>query len=486
MIDVLTPTQVREAEGLHATELADGTLMRRAAMAVAVRCAALLRTSRGRVMGARVVVLAGTGNNAGDALHAGAMLARRGCRVDAVLAGDGSHAEGLAALMAAGGRIRDAGDARALIDAADLVIDGLVGIGASGPLRPPADVLAALTHDTDAVVVAVDVPSGVDAATGSLLGDVSVLADVTVTFAAPKPGLLTGPGRAHAGAVVVDTIGIEGAVRQVAARGPSLRLVEGGDVRAWLPAPRMSDHKYRRGVVALAVGSPDYPGAAVLAASAASCGIAGMVMVLGDVPVPDIVPMRDVRDGGRARGWVAGSGWAEPDPDALRVILASDAPVVLDGGALTPEVVAMLAGRTAATVLTPHEGEFARICDAPLDDRVAAAHTCAVRTGAVVLLKGPGTVIAAPGGEVRIDAAGGPELAVAGSGDVLAGLLGALLATGPAPGITPLDAASAACWLHGTAGAIAGAGGRPVTASSIIAALPEAVARGRGGGRAGE
>lgn len=480
MIEVLTPDQVREAEARHGRELADGTLMRRAATALAVRCVALLRASRGKVTGSRIVVLAGSGNNAGDALHAGAMLARRGCRVDAVLASDSTHAGGLAALLGAGGRTRDAADAAGLVGSADLVIDGLVGIGARGPLRAPAGALASLTHGTDAVVVAVDVPSGADAGTGEVPGE-AVLADVTVTFGAPKPGLLTGPGRAHAGTVVVDAIGIDDAVREVAAAAPALGLVEAGDVRAWLPAPRAGDHKYRRGVVALAVGSPAYPGAARLAAEAASCGIAGMAMVIAGSPVPDTVPVADVRSASRASAWVAGSGWAEPDAEVLREVLATDVPVVLDGGAIVPAVLPLLHGRSAPTVLTPHEGEFARICDAPPGDRVAAARACAARTGAVVVLKGPGTVIAAPSGEARIDGAGGAELAVAGSGDVLAGLLGALLATG----LAPLDAASAATWLHGTAGAIAAAGGRPVTASSVLAALPAAVARGRAGGRAG-
>lgn len=487
MRPVRTVEVIRAAEAAHGQQLADGTLMDRASFGLAMQCCALLRVMRGRVRGARVVVLVGSGGNGGDALLAGARLVERGCRVDAVLVTDRVSERALAALLRAGGWRHDADAAASLIDEADLVLDGLVGIGADGPLRPPMDALAALTHDTEAVVVAVDVPSGVQADTGVVPGT-AVQADLTVTFAALKPGLLTGDGRTHAGATIVIDIGIDDAfdLGDASAASGSIQVIQERDVAAWLPEPEADDHKYRRGVVGLAAGSSAYPGAGVLVARAASCGLAGMVMSLRVTGIPDIVDVAAVADAARVTAWTAGSGWDLADPSSsalLSALIEADVLLVIDASATAllaePAMASAVAARRAETVLTPHAGEFPRFCDAPVDDRIAAARAAAAQFDAVVLLKGPGTVIADPGGSVLIDDLGGPELAVAGSGDVLAGLLGATLATG----LPALQAAAAATWLHSAAGRLAAEGGRPVTASALLAAIPDAVAwarRGRG------
>lgn len=471
MKPVYDVASIRAAEHAHGTELADGTLMERASFGLAMTCLGILRSARGRVSGSRVVVLAGKGGNAGDALFAAARLRDRGCRVDVIMAWDTTHEAGLAACVRAGARVLNC-DAPSveLMMVADLVIDGLVGIGATGALRQPADVLARATHVTDAIVVAVDVPSGIDADTGAAVGD-AVRADITVTFAALKPGLLTGVGREHAGTAVVVDIGVDDAFGE-----PEMGVIQEADVAGWLREPESDDHKYRRGVVGLAVGSAEYPGAGELVTQAAACGLAGMVMSLRPSAVPDVVPLVAVGDGRRVSAWVCGSGWAQPDETLLRELILTELPLVVDGGAIgSPLTIAD--GRSAALVFTPHEGEFTRLSDADLGDRIAAAQSAAKQRNAVVVLKGPGTVIADADGRVLIDELGGSELAVAGSGDVLAGIIGALLASG----LGGFEAAAAGVWLHSAAGALAARSGEPVSGSSIAAAVPAAVAWARRG-----
>lgn len=472
MKPVLTVKQIRAAEHAYPQELGDGTLMRRAALTVEHHAARVLRSTRGRVRGARIAVLAGRGSNAGDALYAAAGLAKRGCRVDVIVVWGSTHEAGLAACIAAGGRIADAPE---VVDRAEVILDGLIGIGGGGALRAPADAWARRVNSASGVVIAVDIPSGVDADTG-IAHEPAIHADQTVTFAAVKPGLVTGSGRACAGEVVVADIGIAHAVAAVVS--PSIAVIDLEDVRTWLPAADANAHKYRRGVVGLAVGSDRYPGAGALAVRAAATGLAGMVMVLrregAELAVPDAVSVASIAEAQRVTAWAIGSGWQEPDRSVLDAIWASDKPVVADGGAL----IAGLRQRSAPTVLTPHAGELARMrSDVDPEDRIRAARSLADATGAVVLLKGPGTVIAAPGGHVLVDACGGPELAVAGSGDVLTGLIGSLLAAG----LPPLHAAAAGASVHGVAGQLAAEDGRPVSASALIDALPGAVAAIRGG-----
>ncbi|MFD8134693.1 NAD(P)H-hydrate epimerase, partial [Streptomyces mirabilis] len=258
---------VRAAERELMARLAEGALMQRAAAGLAAACADLL----GRVYGSRIVLLVGSGDNGGDALYAGARLARRGAGVTAVLlVPERTHGAGLAALRRAGGTVAGSGAAEELILRADLVVDGIVGIGGKGGLRPEAVPLAAYAADSRAAVVAVDLPSGIEADTGEVLGT-AVRADLTVTFGTHKPGLLIDPGREYAGSVRLVDIGLE------LPEEAELEALQHVDVAARLPVPGAESDKYRRGVVGIAAGSARYPGAAVLAVSGALRGGAGAV-----------------------------------------------------------------------------------------------------------------------------------------------------------------------------------------------------------------
>lgn len=296
--------------------LPDGALMQRAAAGLAVACARLL----GRTYGARVVLLVGSGDNGGDALYAGARLARRGAGVTAVLLSpERAHEGGLAALRAAGGRSVVAPGAvvegvaepvAGIIGRADLVLDGIVGIGGTGGLRPAAVELADLVREAGVPVVAVDLPSGVDADTGEVNG-AAVRADATVTFGAYKPGLLIDPAREYAGAVRLIDIGLDPHLPQDGA----VEALQHADVARLLPRPSAESDKYRRGVVGVVAGSARYPGAAVLAVSGALRSGAGAVRYVG--PGSDAVIARfpetlvsagPPRRAGRVQAWAAGSG----------------------------------------------------------------------------------------------------------------------------------------------------------------------------------
>ena len=280
---------VRAAERTLMAHVPPGTLMQRAATGLAVVCAGL----PARVYGSLVVVLAGSGDNGGDALYAGAMLARRGARVVAVAAGTRVHEAGAAALTAAGGRLTEPGDAGdpglpAMIGAADVVLDGLLGIGGRGGLREPMATLAALadrarTGGRGPVVVAVDLPSGVDADTGEVAGP-AVRADVTVTFGTWKPGLLIDPGAGHAGLTELIDIGLGPYLP-----APTVTAYGALDVAALLPLPGRESDKYRRGVLGVVAGSDRFPGAAALAVGGALRGGAGMVRLVSAEPAVAIV-----------------------------------------------------------------------------------------------------------------------------------------------------------------------------------------------------
>ncbi len=459
------------------------------------------------MVGSRVVLLVGSGGNGGDALWAGARLSSRGCRVDALTLTDRPHEAGTAALRSAGGLVSrwDETDSRLgdLLDEADLIVDGIVGIGAAGALRADAAALADRVAGTDALVVAVDVPSGVDADTGVVQGSV-ISADVTVTFGAVKPGLLLAPGRHHAGDVVLVEIGLSFPGSAIALSLQSL------DVAEWVPEPEADTYKYRRGVVGVCAGSLMYPGAATLAVSAARRANVGMVRYLdrGDglaalvvSQFPDIViDGSPPADQSRVDSWVCGPGLAgdESDGATLRAVLAARVPVVLDAGALS--VLATDAGlrdlvvdrsrQDLLTCVTPHDGEFERLLPGRLSSgRQVAALEAADRLGALVVLKGPGTVIASPQGECFIDIEGTADLGVAGSGDVLSGLLGGILASAWSDGSRTstqlLEVTAAAVWLHGAAGRVASLAG-PVVAPDIVREIPSAIQRARRGDSPGD
>ncbi len=468
---------VRAAEQAVMARLPEGTLMRRAATALGHRCARLLTDRFGGVYGARALLLVGAGDNGGDALYAGAHLAQRGVRVTAhLLSPDRAHAGGLAALRAQGGTV---GEPAGFVD---IVLDGIVGIGGTGGLRPEAAEAVARAGEATArdggrpVVVAVDLPSGVQADTGAVPGD-AVTADVTVTFGCLKPGLVAGAGAARAGLVEVVDIGV------APVGAPALRVATRDDVAGWWPRPGPDSDKYTRGVVGVATGSATYPGAAVLSVAGACAGPAGLVRYAGAAADfvrarhPSVIATGRAADAGRVQAWVCGSGLGTDDRGAteVRTVLASALPVCLDADALTLLVdgsMAHLLRRDAPTVVTPHDREFARLAgEAPGPDRVESALGLAAKLNATVLLKGDRTIVAGPDGTAWVSPTGTPALATGGTGDVLSGLLGALLAAG----LPPAPAAVAAAYAHGLAGREAAQGG-PVTATDVAAALRPAVA----------
>jgi ADP-dependent NAD(P)H-hydrate dehydratase / NAD(P)H-hydrate epimerase len=495
---------VRAAESALMAQVPDGALMQRAAAGLASVCAGLLP----EVYGSRVVVLAGSGDNGGDALYGGARLAARGAAVTAVAAAARMHEAGAAALRGSGGRVVEAADpdgraaADQAIGAADLIIDGLLGIGGHGGLREPAASLAAAAGRARGVVVAVDLPSGIDADTGEVAGDATA-AGVTVTFGAVKPGLLIDPGASHAGVVELIDIGLAPHLGR-----PDVAAAQAADIAAWLPRPSAESDKYRRGVLGIVAGSDRFTGAAPLAVGGAIRGGAGMVrLVSSEVPAtlvrqrwPEavITTTRAGQEGksaieqaGQVQAWTAGPGMGTGDASAelLEAVLATGLPVLVDADGIT--LLGMHRGllpRSAPTLITPHAGELARLIGADRADiearRLHFARQAAAELGCTVLLKGSTTVIAAPGpdGEVLVNPTGTSWLATAGSGDVLSGLTGALLAQG----LGPSRAAAAAAYLHGIAARLA-AEGAPIGSGDIITALPaatRAVAAAGGAGRA--
>lgn len=459
--------QIWAAEAALAARLPPGALMAYAAAGLARACAALL----GRVYGARVALLVGSGDNGGDALYAGAALAGRGARVDALLVDPARvHGGGLAALRRAGGRI--AADP-AVLDRADLVLDAIVGIGATGALRPAAAALAERAGGGSGLVVAVDLPSGVDPDSGRVAG-AAVRADVTVTFGTWKPGLLIDPGGGLAGASTCVDIGLRPYL------GPPVATsMQDADVAALLPQPGRADDKYRRGVLGVVAGSPGYPGAAVLAVEGAVRGGAGMVRFVGPASVAAEVRARRpevvASDGrpsaaGRVQAWVVGPGLGTDGVARalLDDVLATEVPVLIDADALTLLVGRGPLRRRAPTLLTPHAGELARLLGTSREvveaDRVAMTRRAAAEYDAGVLLKGSTTVVVEPGaGPVQVNGTGSVWLATAGSGDVLSGLTGALMAGG----LPAARAGAVAAHLHGLAARIGSDQCAPLSAAAI-------------------
>ncbi len=432
--------------------LPEGTLMQRAASGLAVAIADLL----GRVYATRVLLLVGAGDNGGDALWAGAMLARRGAAVEAVLLSSKVHVEGLEALRSCGGRTVLASEAHR----PDVVVDGIVGIGGRPGLRDEAAQALALFEGVP--VVAVDVPSGVDVDTGRLDGP-HVTADLTVTFGTHKITHLVDPAAHACGVVHLVDIGLDLPEAPVEAVQPI-------DVAALLPSPGPFEHKYTRGVVGVRAGSKTYPGAAVLCTSGAVSGLAGMVRYTGSAA--DAVRARHpeiVASEGRVQSWVVGSGGDTDAEQALVDALSDGVPTVVDADALL-----FVERGPKDLVLTPHAGELARMLGVEREqveaEQLYFARRAAEEYDAVVLLKGRHTLVAHPRGRVRVTTSGVSWLAVAGAGDVLAGVIGSLLAVG----LDPWDAAAVGSWLHGAAAAQASGGG-PLSATKVADAIPEVV-----------
>jgi hydroxyethylthiazole kinase-like uncharacterized protein yjeF len=449
-----TVAQVRAAEAALQATVPDGTLMARAASGLSAAVLDLLGGGYGR----RVLLLVGAGDNGGDALYAGALLARRGCAVEAVLLSASAHPEGLEALRSAGGRVV------AGVDAArpDVLVDGIVGIGGRPGLRP--DAVDELSRHPGVPVVAVDVPSGVSVDDGRLDGP-HVTADVTVTFGTHKVAHLVQPAAAACGTVTLVDLGLSLPPAAVSALQPA-------DVAALVPVPSPDAHKYTRGVLGLRTGG-GYPGAGLLSVAGAATGLVGMVRYAGPDAVFEQVRLAHpevVSATGRVQAWAVGSGGGEGAGDDLAAALADGVPVLVDADGLAhlPERFAVPA------VLTPHAGELARMLGVErtvVESRqLEFARAAAVRFDAVCLLKGRHTLIAEPGGGVVVTTTGVPWLAVAGAGDVLSGLVGALLAAG----LGAFDAAAVGSWLHGAAATYASRGG-PITALDVARAIPTVV-----------
>jgi NAD(P)H-hydrate epimerase len=424
VIPIATPEEMAAIDA--AATVPVETLIARAGAAVAWAGRQLLGGTYGR----RIVVLAGKGNNGNDGRVAAERLAAWGARVEVV----------------------DVASAPTRLPECDLVIDAAFGTGFRGEWKAP-DV-------GDTPVLAVDIPSGVDGLTG-LVGGVALAATDTVTFAAVKPGVLFPPGSELAGCVRLADIGLDTSDLRA-------HLVEPSDVAAWLPTRPAVTHKWKSAVWVIG-GSPGLEGAAVLTSRGALRTGAGYVRwsIPGTVPsthkplevVGTALPETDwaeavLADAGRFGALVVGNGLGldERHLDSLsEVVRGAPCPVVLDADALT------LLGRRASevvgasTVLTPHDGEFARLAgEPPGPDRIDSVRRLAAETGAVVLLKGSTTVIAHPEGRVLVSNTGDARLATLGTGDVLAGMIGALVACGMAP----FEAAASAAFVHGLAGRV--------------------------------
>ena len=468
-----TAEQIRAAEAPLLSALPDGALMRRAATGLANAIATELHRRTSGVAGRRICAVIGSGNNGGDALWAATLLRRRGVAASAVLLRpEHTHAHALRAFRSAGGRV-----VATVLPDTDLVIDGVVGISGQGPLRAAAAEVFADVDSAGIPVVAVDVPSGVDVTTGSIHGP-AVRAALTVTFGGLKPV----HALADCGRIELVDIGLD-------LPETDLMGLDAADVAAHWPVPGPRDDKYTQGVVGVLAGSAQYPGAAILCAGAAVAATSGMVRYAGtaadDVVAhwPEVVIAPSAPAAGRVQAWVVGPGLGTDDAAlmALTFALNSDLPVIVDADGLT--VLAahphLVTARAAPTVLTPHAGEYARLAGEPVgEDRVAAARGLAEAFGATVLLKGNVTVIAGAGPRhpVCLNPAGGSWAATAGSGDVLSGIIGALLAAG----LAPVDAAACAAFVHARAANASAADPGPVSvptsASRILSHIRHAIA----------
>ncbi|WP_026535427.1 bifunctional ADP-dependent NAD(P)H-hydrate dehydratase/NAD(P)H-hydrate epimerase [Arthrobacter sp. H14] len=560
MIHAYTGTQIRAAEAPLLENGQGDALMQRAAYGLASAVLREVRRLELRVYGGRLVVLAGSGNNGGDVLFAAARLSRQGMGTTAVLTSARVHPEALAAFRKAGGRVQflvedtngsgsDPGPdavsvsvsgsdfgtetvsvsgAAALCRDADVVIDGILGTGARGGLRQPvvslveqlvgsleqpdnqlgfaADWPAGIRRETKPLIVACDLPSGINADSGEVAGPV-LTADLTVTFGGAKSGLYLSPAAGYTGRVETIRIGIDEHLPE-----PNLRRLETGDLARLWTAPDPGAHKYSRGVLGIVAGSAQYPGAALLTAGGALATGVGMIRYLGPEPVsrlinlelPEVVCSQDSVSDSHVQAWLVGPGIGDDKRQLRRArdAITSGLPTVVDASALP-----LLPGELGPNVLlTPHAGELSAVLkkqgiDASRNEIEASgaeyARLAAGLTGATVLLKGGTTLVASPSGALFSQAEGTSWLSTAGSGDTLAGILGALMATfaeahgiteramlatfaeapgTEAPGMPPSSAIAGmdkfavlgamAASIHGRAAVLASGGG-PISSSQI-------------------
>ena len=444
MIPIVTPEEMAAIDAA-APEPVE-VLIERAGEATARVARRMLGGAYGRV----VNVIVGKGNNGNDGRAAAQRLRADGMTV----------------------RVFDVATCPARLPPADLVIDAAFGTGFKGTWDAP--------NVGAAPVLAVDLPSGIDGLTGERRGR-SLAADRTVTFAAMKPGLLFGAGRGLAGEVEIADIGLDTSRARA-------NLIDAGDVRAWWRPRPPTAHKWSRAVRAVA-GSPGMTGAAHLCSGAAQRAGSGMV-TLSSPGIEPVTPVEIVHkrvpgfdwaqpvlaDLHRFRALVIGPGLGREEHTVVAVratVAGAQVPVLVDGDGLFAlawdhdGAAPLLRGRNDPTVLTPHDGEYGLLAGhGPGADRLDATRHLAADLGAVVLLKGPSTVVADPHGTVLVAAAGDERLATAGTGDVLAGVIGALLASG----VPPLRAAAAGAWIHGEAARLGPSIG--LVASDLIDAIP--------------
>ncbi len=460
--------------------------------------------------GARIRIICGRGNNGGDGFVVARHLHNRGADVQVLLLAEAAGVRGdaeanFAIARRAGVPILEAPSPRALnraAEEADLLVDGILGTGAKGAVHGPALMAIRATRRCPGKIIAIDIPSGISGNDGSVLGE-AVRADVTVTFALPKIGLYTYPGRAYCGEIRVADIGIP----RVLLEDERLRtnLTTAAEARAMLPARDPAAHKGDCGRVAILGGSPGLTGAATLAAEGALRAGAGLVTVgcaaslnpilevklteamtrplpetkagtLGEASVRDALALAE-----SAEAVVLGPGLSREDEAnhfAREIARRCEKPLVIDADALFALDLRLGRPDGCPTILTPHPGEMARLCGSSIEevqrDRLGCARSAAEASGAVVVLKGAGTVIAAPDGEAWVNPTGSDALATGGTGDVLAGVLGAFLAGGAAP----LAAAAAGVYYHGAAGDLAAEklSARGVVAGDLPPALAEVLA----------
>lgn len=510
---LLTPDQMRRLDTLaiRSLRLPGLLLMENAGRGVTERIA----EHAGPMAGRSAVILCGGGNNGGDGFVIARHLLQRGARVEVVIPGGFGKITGDARtnleplLILRRLRHPNLGFSTASSPAAlarrpdpDVIVDALFGTGFTGEVRPPYDRFIRWANGRRSLVVAVDIPSGVDAATGTV-GTIAVRADLTVTMAAAKIGHFVGEGREHAGVVEVVDIGIPPLLFS-RVRNPVVRTgLE--DVRRGLPRRPLRAHKYSAGKLFILAGSRAFTGAPAMTAIAAMRSGAGAVVLGVPASVHAILarkltevillPLPETADGSLApealERAAARAAWADAvaigpglslnEQTALlvrRLLTSVRRPVVLDADGLTAAAAdtRCLLSRRAPTILTPHAGELARLVRKPSAEierlRVRSARDAAGKLKSTVVLKGAPTVTAAPGGETALNSTGNPGMATIGSGDVLTGIVAALLAQG----MDPPAAAWSGVFLHGMAGDMAATalGIRSVMAMDLIRHLPQA------------
>jgi ADP-dependent NAD(P)H-hydrate dehydratase / NAD(P)H-hydrate epimerase len=505
---VLTATETRTLDReTEARGTSVETLMERAGFSVARAAAALAGGSYGR----RALVVGGKGNNGGDGLVAARYLSGWGMRATVILLADPSEFRGPSSTNLGrleGAAVRRGPFSRAALgkelERADVAVDAIFGTGFRGMAEGSYAEAIEMLNDSGSSIVSADMPSGVEGDTGAVRGP-AVTADVTVTFGAPKVGNVLLPGATHAGVLEVADIGFPPDLL----RG-EVHLTEPADVAALLVPRPPETHKRATGVVLVVAGSRRMTGAPLLVAEGAYRSGAGLVtMAVPESALPVVqagmaeatfLPLAEGPAGSVAeRAWdvlatrlevfdavALGPGLStdEETPAFVRRLVAeSPVPVVVDADAINAFAgrAGDLARRVSDAVVTPHAGEFGRLFGMPSsevrEDRLGFTRKASAETRAVVILKGSRTVIASPEGEVRINPTGTPVLATGGTGDVLSGAVAAFLARG----LSPIEAATAATYVHGVAGGIAGdQTGEGTTAPDVARALPQAVRRVRG------